>query len=189
VHTIYDISFFSKLLLLPLQTVGHFGFSRYMIFAIHMYVHYVYSSIHIAKSMYLEKPKRPTICNGGSTCLCKLEVRRFMQNLARRLKILLQKPQNTWSSCRITHQAHWKPIFFHLSSTWESKRFYLLSRYIISVYYDAVSLLNALFIFFALWLLDMLWQCDLVLFDKKLMKMLLTTFCKFIDASYTLPIS
>jgi hypothetical protein len=46
------------LLLPPFQIVSRFGFSRYMVFYIHLDIQ------HIVKLMNLEKPKRLTIWNG-----------------------------------------------------------------------------------------------------------------------------
>jgi len=52
-------SFFTSLLLPPFQIVSRSGFSRYIAFTMYL---------DIIKAMYLEKPERLTIWNGGSTC-------------------------------------------------------------------------------------------------------------------------
>ena len=51
----------------PSQITICFGFSRYIYFAMHLDVHYVTISRYIAKKMYLRKPKRIVIWDGGST--------------------------------------------------------------------------------------------------------------------------
>jgi hypothetical protein len=55
------------MVLSPFKITRHFGFSRFIIFAINalkiLDTHYRY----IIKAMYLEKPKRFIIWNGGST--------------------------------------------------------------------------------------------------------------------------
>jgi hypothetical protein len=49
------------ILLPPFQNVGHFDFSRFITFAMHLV------SRCIANTMNLEKSKQPTFCNGGSS--------------------------------------------------------------------------------------------------------------------------
>jgi hypothetical protein len=54
------------MLLPPFQIISRFGFSRYIDHAMHLDIYIM--SRYMAKTMYLEKPKRLIISNGGSRC-------------------------------------------------------------------------------------------------------------------------
>ena len=51
-------------ILLPSQIISRFGFSWFIYFATHLHIY-----CSIAKSMYLEKPKRLIILDGGNIVL------------------------------------------------------------------------------------------------------------------------